>query len=127
MRTLPTTMIRLLAPIAPLFSKRVWQNAQVLLAGAILPPGRRTVSSTLRAMGLDQHKQFHRYHRVLSRASWSSREARRILLGLLVEAFVPEGLHVLGIDETLERRWGKKIRAKDVYRYLRYALATIAS
>jgi DDE superfamily endonuclease len=59
-------------------------------------------------MGLDQQKQFHRYHRVLSRASWSSREASRVLLGLLVEAFVPEGPLILGVDETLERRWGKK-------------------
>ena len=67
-------------------------------------------------MGLDQHKRFHRYHRVLSRASWSSREASRILLRLLVGAFVPEEPLVLGIDETLERRWGMKIRAKGVYR-----------
>ena len=117
MRTLPIMMIRLLAPFAPLFSKRVWQNAQLLLVGAILAPGRRTVSSALRAIGLDQYKRFHRYHRVLSRASWSSREAGRILLGLLLEAaFVGEGPLILGIDETLERRWGKKISAKGVYR-----------
>jgi len=127
MRTLPTMMIRFLAPFAPLFSKRLWQNAQVLLAGAILAPGRRTVSSALRAMGLDQHERFHRYHRVLSRASWSSREASRILLRLLIEAFVPEGPLVLGIDETLERRWGKKIRAKGLYRDPVHAPATIAS
>src|ERR671932_1603515 len=116
MPTLPPKMIRLLAPFAPLFSNCVWQHAQVLLAGAILAPGRRTVSSALRAMGLDQEKRFHRYHRVLSRASWSSRKVSRVLLGLLVEAFVPEGPLVLGIDETLERRWGKKIAAKGVYR-----------
>jgi hypothetical protein len=90
--------------------------SQVLLAGAILAPGRRTVSSALRAMGLDQHKRFHRYHRVLSRPSWSSREASRILVGLLVEAFVGEGPLILGIDETLQRRWGQKISAKGVYR-----------
>lgn len=117
MRTLPTTMIRLLAPFAPLFSKRVWQHAQVLLAGTLLAAGRRTVASALHAMGLDQEKRFHRYHRVLSRASWSSREVARVLLGLLVEAFVPEGDPlVVGIDETLERRWGKKISARGVYR-----------
>jgi hypothetical protein len=117
MRTLPTMMIRVLVPFAPLFSKRVWQHAQVLLAGTILAPGRRTVASALRAMGLDREKRFHRYHRVLSRASWSSREASRVLLELLVEAFVPEGGPlVVGIDETLERRWGKKIAAKGVYR-----------
>jgi hypothetical protein len=37
-------------------------------------------------------------------------------LGLLVEAFAPQGPLILGIDETLERRWGKKIAAKGVYR-----------
>jgi hypothetical protein len=116
MHALPTTMVRFLAPFAPLFSKRVWQHVQVLLAGAILAPGRRTVSSALRAMGLDQHKRFHHYHRVLSCASWSSCEASRILVGLLVEAFVGEGPLILGIDETLERRWGQKISAKGVYR-----------
>ncbi len=127
MRTLPPKMVQALAPFAPLFSRRVFQHAQLLLIGAILAPGRPTVSSALRAMGLDQHKRFHRYHRVLSRASWSSREASRILLALLLEAFVPEGPLVLGIDETLERRWGKKIRAKGVYRDPVRSLATTAS
>ena len=117
MRTLPEQMIRALAPFAPLFSKRVWQHVQVLVAGAILAPGSRTVSSALRAMGLDQEKRFHRYHRVLSRARWSSLKASRVLLGLLVEMFVPEGDPlVVGIDETLERRYGKKISARGVYR-----------
>jgi hypothetical protein len=117
MRTLPLKMVQVLVPFAPLFSERVWRHAQLLLIGAILAPGRRTVSSTLRAMGLDQEKRYHRYHRVLNRASWSSREVSRVLLGLLVKVFVPEGGPlVVGIDETLERRWGKKIAAKGVYR-----------
>jgi hypothetical protein len=116
-RTLPPKMVQVLAPFAPLFSKRVFRHAQVLLIGAILAPGRRTVSSALRAMGLDREKRFHRYHRVLSRASWSSLEASRVLLGLVVKAFVPEGGPlVVGIDETLERRYGRKISARGVYR-----------
>ena len=120
MRTLPPKMVQALVPFAPLFSKRIWQHAQLLLIGAILAPGRRTVSSALRAMGLDQYKRFQRYHRVLSRACWSSLEASRILLGLLLEAFVVGGGPlVLGIDETLERRYGKRISARGVYRYLR--------
>ncbi len=69
MPTLPPKMVQGLAPFAPLFSKRIWQHAQLLLVGAILAPGRRTVSSALRAMGLDQQKRFHRYHRLLSRPS----------------------------------------------------------
>jgi hypothetical protein len=117
MRTPPTMMIRLLATFAPLFSERVFEHVQVLIVGAILTPGKRTVSSALRAMGLDQRRTFHRYHRVLSRAKWSSMEASRVLLDSLVEAFVPEGDPlVVGVDETLERRQGKKISAKGIYR-----------
>jgi len=68
-------------------------------------------------MGLDREKRFHSYHRVLSRASWSSLKASCVLVELLVEAFMPEGpIIVVGIDETLERRYGKKIKAKGVYR-----------
>ena len=116
MRTLPTTMIRVLAPFAPLFSKRVFEHVQLLLTGSMLASGKRTVASALRAVGLDKEKRFCRYHRVLSRASWSTREASRILLGLLVEAFVPDGPLVVGVDETLERRQGKKIAPKGIYR-----------
>ncbi len=117
-RTLPKEIIQILVSFAPLFSERVWQHAQVLLAGAILAPGKRTVGSALRAVGLDQQRCFHRYHRVLSRAVWSGREASRVLLEALVETFVPEdGPLVVGIDEeTLERRRGKKIAAKGIYR-----------
>jgi hypothetical protein len=116
MRTLPTTMVQVLAPFVPLFSERVWGHVRLLLAGAILAPGKRTVASALRAVGLQQERRFCRYHRVLSRAAWSSRQASRVLLELLVETFVPEGPLVVGIDETLERRRGKKIAAKGIYR-----------
>ena len=116
MPTLPSSMIGTLAAFAPLFSARVWRHAQVLLAGAILAPARRTVTATLRVMGLDQLPQFHRYHRVLSRARWSGLAAGRMLLGLLVAAFAPPGPLLFGIDETLERRWGKKIAARGIYR-----------
>jgi hypothetical protein len=110
-------MVQVLVPFAPLFSKRVWRHAQLLLVGAILAPGTRTVSAALRAMGLDRERRFHRYHRVLSRARWSSLEASRILLGLLLEAFVVGGGPlVVGLDETLERRYGRKISARGVYR-----------
>jgi hypothetical protein len=116
MRTLPAKMLHLLNLFMPLFSKRVWPHVQVLLAGAILAPGKRTVSAALRVMGLGQTEHFQRYHRVLNRAVWSGREASRVPLGLLVRTFVPNGPLVIGVDETLERRWGKKIAAKGIYR-----------
>jgi hypothetical protein len=116
MRTLPAMMLHLLNPFMPLFSRRVWPYVQVLLAGAILAPGKRTVSAALRVMGLGQTRHFQRYHRVLNRATWSGREASRVLLRLLVKTFVPDGPMIIGVDETLERRWGKKISAKGIYR-----------
>jgi hypothetical protein len=111
-------MVQLLAPFALLFSERVWHYAQVLLAGTILAPGNRTIGAALRVMGLGRTKQYQRYHRLLNRAVWSSREANRVLLGLLVKTFLSEGKPlVIGLDETLERRWGaKKIAAKGIYR-----------
>jgi hypothetical protein len=78
MPTLPTAMVQVLAPFVPLFSERVWQHALVLLAGTILAPGRRTVSSALRAMGLDQEeKRFHRYPIGCS-AALAGRVGRRV-------------------------------------------------
>ena len=117
MHTLPTAMVQLLAPFTLLFSERVWPHAQVLLVGTILTPGKRTVGAALRVMGLGRTQRYQRYHRVLNRAVWSSREASRVLLGLLVKTFLAEGKPlVIGLDETLERRWGDKIAAKGIYR-----------
>jgi DDE superfamily endonuclease len=78
-------------------------------------------------MGLGQTRNFQRYHRVLNRATWSGREASRVLLRLLVKIFVPNSPWLIGVDETLERRWAKKIAAKGVYRFLRCAQPTSAS
>ncbi|MGI4941855.1 MAG: transposase, partial [Janthinobacterium lividum] len=60
---------------------------KVLLIGAILAPGRRTVASVLRITGHARDRHFTNYHRVLSRASWSARDGARSLLGHLVQAF----------------------------------------
>ena len=116
MPTLPATMLPVLIAFAPLFSARVWGHAQVLLAGAILAPAQRTVAAALRVTGLASVRQFHRYHRVLSRAEWSELAVGRVLLGLLVAAFAPAGPLFFGIDDTLERRRGKRIAAKGIYR-----------
>ena len=112
MLTLPETYCTPISRFARIFSKRVWRHAQVLLIGAILAPGKRTVTSALHVMGLSDEQHFQNYHRVLSRAVWSSLEVSRILLMLLVNTFVPKGPVVMGIDETIERRRGAKIKAK---------------
>jgi hypothetical protein len=100
----------------PLFSKTVFQHASVLVIGAVLTPGRRTVASALRTMGLGQITTFQNYHRVLSRAKWSPRQAAQVLLSMLVRTFADDGPLVFGIDDTIERRRGAKIKAKGIYR-----------
>jgi DDE superfamily endonuclease len=117
MRDLPSAIIHVLRHFELAFSEPVWEWAKVLLIGAILAPGTRTVASVLRVMGLSQERQFQNYHRVLNRARWSSRTLSRSLLRLLLRAFVPaDQAVVLGLDDHIERRRGAKIAAKGIYR-----------
>jgi hypothetical protein len=114
---LPKQIIRVLCHFEGAFSERVWEWVKVLLIGAILVPGDRTVASVLRVMGQQNEKQFQNYHRVLNRAKWSSREISRLLLVLLVSLLVPANVPlVIGIDETIERRRGEQIAARGIYR-----------
>jgi len=116
MPRLPSRFAAVMLTFAPLFLQRSWRHAEVLLTGAILAPGQRTVTSILRITGLARERRFVNYHRVLNRAAWCPRAASRLLLGLLVAAFAPSGPVVLGIDDTIERRRGKRIAAKGIYR-----------
>src|SRR3954454_10875508 len=104
------------AAFAPLFTGPTYRNALTLLEGAILTVGRRTVASALRSVGLQGDAHFQNYHRVLSRTRWSCRKAGKILLLRLLDEFVPEGPVVLGLDDTVERRWGPSIKARGIYR-----------
>ena len=116
MLTMPVALTRLTVKFAPLFSKQVWEHGHVLVVGTLLAPGKRTVTAVLRVLGLEQEPHFQKYHRVLNRARWSSVAVARVLLGLVVGTFVAVGPVVIGIDDTLERRRGAKIKAKGIYR-----------
>ena len=113
---LPARFAAIILAFAPLFRHRTWHHAEILLVGAILAPGKRTVTSLLRITGLSRERHFVNYHRVLNRARWSGREAARLLLGLLIHAFAPTGPVIFGLDDTIERRRGKHIKAKGIYR-----------
>jgi hypothetical protein len=117
MRNLPDAIIHILRHFEIVFREGVWEWAKVLLVGAILTPGKRTVTAALRVIGLSNETQFQNYHRVLNRDTWSSRALSRILLRLLVRTFVPpEAPLVIGLDDHIERRRGTKIAAKGIYR-----------
>ncbi len=107
------------------FRTRTWNKALILLIGAILCPGARTVANCLRTLGLDDRCDFAKYHRVFSRAPWSALVCAGTLLKLLTRAFASGGTYdkdkqktrlVFAIDETIERRWGRRIRARGIYR-----------
>ena len=112
----PEALAAWMRPFMAGFTGPTWRHALILIAGAILAPGRRTVTAMLQVMGLGQAPTFSNYHRVLNRNRWSSRAAAKRLLHLLLDAFAPDGPVVIGIDETIERRWGAKIRARGIYR-----------
>src|SRR4029078_12398195 len=117
MGALPPEIVRVLRVFEDAFSERVWDWVQVLVIGAILTPGQRTVTAVLRVMGLSDERQYQNYHRVLNRARWSSRERCRRLRVLVVETLGSVGEPVvIGMDETTERRRGAKIAAKGIYR-----------
>jgi len=104
-------------PFRGAFTAPTWRHVLVLVMGAILVPGRRTVASALRVMGLEQVAQFCNYHRVLNRNIWSCRWLSRRLFRLLVDAFVADDDPVvIGLDDTIERRWGARIKARGIYR-----------
>jgi len=112
----PAILARWLAPFEPLFTRPAWQNLLVLLAGTTLAPGRRTVSSALSILDLREATGFTNFHRVLNRSRWPTRAGAKRLLHLLLGTFGADGPAVIGIDETIERRWGPKIRARGIYR-----------
>lgn len=117
MLTLPIWMITIVAEFAPaIHALSTWYTIEVLVAGAILARGKRTVSAVLRVMGLSQERNYAKYHQVLSRAVWSGLEVSAILLRLLLKTFDTGSTLVFGIDETIERRRGEKIAAKGIYR-----------
>src|SRR4051794_32173551 len=112
---LPARFADIILAFALVFrQRRSWRHAELLLIGAILAPGsRRTVTSLLRIVGLSRERRFTNYHRgVLNRVAWDAHTAARLLLGLLIAVFAPSGPVVLGIDDTIERRRGKRITAK---------------
>ena len=112
----PPILAAWLAVFRPCFTAPVWNRILVLVAGAVLTPGKRTVTQALRVMGLADDSGFRRYHEVLSRARWDARAVARRLLLYIIDRLLPNGEIVIGIDDSIERRWGTRIKARGIYR-----------
>lgn len=94
----------------------MFKSVKLLLVGAIWAPRNRTVPFPLDVMGQSANQRFHFYHRVLKQTPCSALYSGRIPLRWLWRAFVPTGPVVMGIDEIIERRCGKKSAAKGIHR-----------
>ena len=115
--SLPSPIIAVLAHFEPLFTAPTWKKVMTLLVGTLLARGRRTVTAALRQMGQEMNAQFSVFHHVLNRARWSPLEMSRRLLQVHVGTFVRTGGTVeIVMDETLERRWGRKISKRGHWR-----------
>ena len=112
----PAILVTWLAIFRPCFTAPVWNHILVLVAGAVLAPGKRTVTQALRVMGLADQPGFGRYHEALNRARWDARDVARRLLCHLLTVLWPQGEVIIAIDDTIERRWGGKIKARGIYR-----------
>ncbi len=120
MLTLPDAIVPILALFAMLFTNPTLQKAQLLLVGAILTSGQRTVVAALRVMGRRDQRDYARCREELNRPVRSPREATRILLLLLPRHLEHgDGLLILGVRslvnrETLMRRRGARIRVQGI-------------
>ena len=98
---MPPVLATWLSGFRNCFTAPVWKHVLVLVAGALLSPGKRTVSEALRVMGLAARPGFARYHEVLSRARWDARAVARRLLAQVLDVFLPAGEVVIGIDDMI--------------------------
>ncbi len=96
---LPVEIASIILPEAALFSKGVWCHAQVLVVGAILATGKRTVTSILGVMGLTESEHFHALsscfepYGVVKFGSLF-----RVLLMMLITIFAASGPIIMGMD-----------------------------
>jgi hypothetical protein len=113
---LPTIIISILTPFSQLFSVPSWKKAQILCIGAILCQGARRISNILHVLGIADQKNFTNYHRFLNRDQWSPLLGAKVLFGLLLPLIPSSYIPIIVLDETIERRKGKNIKAKGCYR-----------
>ncbi len=113
--TVPDILRQWLSPFRFRFTAPSWSHLLVLVMGALLSPGKRTVTACLRIIGRAEVGNFAAYHQFLNRARWNSRVLSASLLAIIVDQFVPDGPVVIGMDDTIERRWGQRIAARGIY------------
>ena len=120
----PPILATWLSVFRPCFTAPVWNRILVLVAGAVLAPGKRTVTQVLRVMGQADEPSFRRYHEVLSWARWDGQAVARVLFNTNCTLIQPKRFQELidtGLDElrvsldAADRGSYAKIRGKDFF------------
>ena len=106
----------LFASAAPSLTAPTLANLGVLLRGAILAPGPRTVTGCLLAAWPWVSKQWSAYANVLRRARVPLQPLSRWLFGLIVQLMPKDRVIELAVDETLVRRWGPRVVGVGMHR-----------
>jgi len=112
----PPVLAGWLAAFRGCFSAPAWSRIFILVAGALLAPGKRNVTQARWVMGVASNPGFARYHEVLNRARWNGRIVGRRFLAQVLRTILPADEVVIGVDDTIKRRWGIKIKAHGLYR-----------
>src|SRR3954468_23712489 len=106
-----------LVRVLPLpFPPPTYQRLSVLLVGALLTTGRRTVANVLRTLRHLAPGHRTSYQRVLSRAPWSGVALGCALARFLLRHFVPDGTITLVGDDTVDGHKGKHVHGKARHR-----------
>jgi len=114
---LPNPIIQILIEFQAVFSAPSYRKMVLLVCGTLLAHGRRTVTAALKILGLADEHSWSKYHNLLNRAKWHGLEATKIMLHLLIKTFVASDAPIeIVVDETLERRWGRKIKKRGHWR-----------
>jgi len=116
MCTIPRAAEPLLQEFAGAFTRPTFPRFVILLLGAILTTGRRTINNLLRTVQVLAPGHPSSYHRVLSRRRWSSWRLARALAGYILRHWIPEGAVNLCGDDTVDEHRGKKVYGKACHR-----------
>jgi DDE superfamily endonuclease len=112
MVNLPNVAEPLLMPFCVAFTEPTFQRSLVLLIGAILARGRRTITNLLWNVGDLAEGDPTDYHRIFSRAPWSTWKLGRVLATAVIQLAGSRDWIRVAIDCTVAEHKGTKVYGK---------------
>ena len=113
---LPDFAVPVLSMFQPAFSTPTYHRFLVLVLGALLTTGRRTITNILRTVRHQAQGHVSSYHRVFSQRRWSAWALARMLITFLLDHVVPPGPVLLAGDDTVTEHPGPHVFGKGRHR-----------